>query len=255
MKTSLVSQKSVKSSNLTLKILAALAFLGVWQLLSMNSEVNFFISNPIDTARYAATNAEALGIAFTITFGEAACGLAVAVAASLCFAVLCTIQPLLLRPTRAAFVGTQVLPIITLAPLFIAALGMGIPSKIAMVAIMCFFPAFMNLMKGIEQTQASSDDFLSLYAAPLHLRLLRVYLPLALPNAFVGIKIAATMAVLGAVVAEFLGAYYGLGKNLYRAPKLANAELMMISAILTAVMGTIIFKAVELTERRLTEWE
>jgi ABC-type nitrate/sulfonate/bicarbonate transport system permease component len=152
-------------------------------------------------------------------------------------------------------VVTQVLPIITLAPLFIAVLGMSVPSKVAMVAIMCFFPVFMNLMKGIEQTRAMADGFLSLYAAPMRIRLPRVYLPLALPSAFVGIKIATAMAVLGAIVAEFLGAYYGLGKNLYNAPKLANAELTMISAILTAAMGAAVFKVAELTERRLTGWE
>ena len=238
-----------------LKLLVLLVFLAAWEALSLSPDVKFFISSPADTAKYAVNNSEALAIALMTTCAEAACGLLVAIAASFAFGILCTIRPLLLRPTRAAFVATQVLPIITLAPLFIAVLGMGILSKIAMVAIMCFFPAFMNLMKGIEQTQAEADAFLSLYSAPLRFRLIRAYLPLALPNAFVGIKIATTMAVLGAVVAEFLGAYYGLGKNLYRAPKLANAELMMISAILTAAMGSAIFKVVELAERRLTGWE
>ena len=255
MRISHVSRTSAKSSSLVLKVAVATALVAIWHLLSLNATVNFFISSPWDTVQYAGANAEGLVTALGVTLVEATCGLIVAVTASFGFAVLCTLRPFLLRPARAGFVVTQVLPIITLAPFFIAVLGMGVLSKVAMVAIMCFFPVFMNLMKGIEQTRAMADGFLSLYAAPMRIRLVRIYLPLALPSAFVGIKIATTMAVLGAIVAEFLGAYYGLGKNLYSAPKNANAELMMVSAILTAAMGAAIFRIAELMEQRLTGWE
>jgi NitT/TauT family transport system permease protein len=132
---------------------------------------------------------------------------------------------------------------------------MGIPSKIAMVTIMCFFPIFMSLIEGIHRVQIYADKFLDLYQAKKTYRIFNLYIPLSLPSVFVGIKVAATLAVLGAIVAEFLGAYTGLGKNLYRAPKLANAELMMASAILTAIMGMIILKTVDILQRILTKWD
>lgn len=226
-----------------------------WYYVGGNTTINFFISDPISVYEYIQEQHIELLKAFFITFSEAFFGLSLAVILSYVFGVICVYVPSLLVPVRATFVVTQVLPIITLAPLFIAVMGMGVLSKIVMVTIMCFFPIFMSLIEGIHRVKIYADDFLDLYQANNTYKIFNLYIPLSLPSVFVGIKVAATLAVLGAVVAEFLGAYTGLGKNLYRAPKLANAELMMASAMLTAIMGMIIFKVVDILQRTLTKWD
>jgi NitT/TauT family transport system permease protein len=232
-----------------------LIFFVTWHVIGRNDTANFFISRPNDTAIYISENYDHLLLSFFITAGEAMAGLIIAIALSYLSAVTCLFFPLVMRPLKSLFVITQVLPIITLAPLFIALFGMGMLSKIAMVSLMCFFPVFMSLMSGIDEVRSQSDEFLDMYDAPLGFKLRNIYLPLSLPSTFVGVKVATTMAVLGAIVAEFLGAYYGLGKNLYIAPKQANAELMMASAALTALMGMVLFRAVELASSRMLFWK
>ena len=227
----------------------------IWHVVSYDQTINFFVSRPMDTLQYAGENLPTLMRAFFTTLFEAAAGLVLAVIFSYLIGGFSILFPPLLKPAKSLFVVTQVLPIITLAPLFIALFGLGVWSKVGMVSVMCFFPVFIGLVSGIAAVKERSDDFLSMYNTPIKSRILRVYLPLSLPDVFVGLKVAATMAVLGAIVAEFLGAYYGLGKNLYRAPKLANAELMMSSAILTALMGTVLFRLIEFLERRIVVWE
>lgn len=236
-------------------ILTTFALFLLWYVLGMHPTFHFFISDPISVFLYFVGNYKQLTLAFFTTFFEAAFGLLLAIISSYFFAIMCQYFPRLLSHIRGIFIVTQVLPIITLAPLFIILFGMGIISKMAMVTLMCFFPVFMSIVDGMNRVKYRAEDFLELYGATPKYRIFKVYLPISLPTVFIGIKVAATMAVLGAIVAEFLGAHSGLGKNLSVAPKRSEAELLMASAILTAMMGVAIFKIVSLTQRYLTKWD
>ena len=152
-------------------------------------------------------------------------------------------------------VTSQILPMITLAPLFIVIFCMGLLSKIAMVVLMCFFPIFINFSAGVKSVSPNILALLYLYDTGRTFRIFRILIPLSLPHVFIGLKVSTTMAVMGAVVAEFMGARTGLGKNLYLAPKSSQPELMICSSGLVIFLGLFLFKSVAFVERRICKWQ
>jgi NitT/TauT family transport system permease protein len=132
--------------------------------------------------------------------------------------------------------------------------GIGIKAKIVMAALMCFFPLFINFLSGYISIPRTTNDMLYLYAASTWFKIIRVNIPLALPSIFAGLKISATLSVIGSIVAEFNGADYGLGKNLYLAAKRLEPELMMTSILLTSLLGGIMYGTMWLLERKLGKW-
>ena len=109
-------------------------------------------------------------------------------------------------------VGSQAIPIVVLAPLFVLAFGYGIGPKLAIVALICFFPITVNLLDGLRSAPPELLKLMRSMGAS-RLRTLRsVELPAALPSLFSGLKIAATVSVIGAVFGEWAGADEGLGR-------------------------------------------
>ena len=131
---------------------------------------------------------------------------------------------------------------------------MGLLSKIAMVVLMCFFPIFINFSAGVTSVPQTTHDLLYIYNSGKIFKIFKVIIPLSTPYIFTGLKVSTTMAIMGAIVAEFVGAKDGLGKNLYLAPKNANPELMICSIVLTTLLGWCLFKIVEITEKKVGYW-
>jgi NitT/TauT family transport system permease protein len=151
-------------------------------------------------------------------------------------------------------VASQVIPLIVLAPFFIILLGIGLESKIAMAALMCFFPIFLNFAQGYKSISQDVHELLHIYNANILSRIKNVYFPLAMPNIMTGLKISSTLAVIGAIVAEFTGATQGLGKNLFLSAIRLEPDLMMSSLVLSTLLGAVIFGSIYLIEKRLTRW-
>lgn len=227
----------------------------IWEVLSeASSDVRFFISSPKLSFEYAVENWNNIIVSAGITFLEASIGLIFATGISFLLMILCLYFPSILKVIVPITVTSQVLPIITLAPLFIILFGMGIISKIAMVVLMCFFPIFLNFSSGIDSINSTIKEFLYLYDTKKAFRIFKIIIPLSTPYIFTGLKISTTMALMGAIVAEFVGAKDGLGKNLYLAPKNSLPELMICSIFLVALIGWALFKATVLLEKKIGYW-
>lgn len=238
-----------------LLLLAVLVFLGLWHYgATRSADLRFFISTPSRVVRYAIEHWQSLAIALGVTTLEAVCGLFIALIVGHMAAFLLIFFPRVGTVLIPLSVGTQVLPIITLAPLFVMAFGLGLVSKVLMVALMCFFPIFISLNTGLSQVSSGVRELLFLYSTRTWFRILRVYWPLSLPHLFSGIRVACTMAIMGAIVTEFLGAYNGLGKNLYLAPKSTMPELMVNSVALTGLFGWGMYRLVSVFEGFLGKW-
>lgn len=93
-----------------------------------------------------------------------------------------------------------------------------------------------------------------IYGATTTQKIRHMYFPLALPNIMSGLKIATTLAVIGAIVAEFNGADVGLGKNLFLAAKRLEPELMMTSLILSSLLGGGLYISIVLIEKKIGKW-
>jgi ABC-type nitrate/sulfonate/bicarbonate transport system permease component len=226
-----------------------------WQYAaSHNQTVRLLISSPSLIANYFGQHWPELLQATKTTLLEAIVGLLIAVLFSFATMVLCFYKPNLMEFVLPVMVTSQVIPLIVLAPFFIILFGIGLGSKIAMAALMCFFPIFVNFAQGYKSINANIHELMHIYNAPLAVRVKQVYFPLSMPSIMAGLKISATLAVIGAIVAEFNGAENGLGKNLYLAAKRLEPDLMMSSLILSTLIGILLFAFIKLIEMKKGEW-
>jgi NitT/TauT family transport system permease protein len=152
------------------------------------------------------------------------------------------------------FIGSQVVPIIALAPLLIMIFGIGLKSKVVMAALMCFFPLFMNFLSGVNSIPVTTKELVFIYDASEWFKIFKINFPLSTPYIFTGLKISSTLSVIGAIVAEFNGADFGLGKNLYLSAKRLEPELMMNSLIISILMGGVMYSVVWVLERKFGKW-
>ncbi len=230
--------------------------IATWQYLASNSQTaRLLLSSPSLVVNYFIENNKMLLAATQTTLVEAAAGLLIATVFSFAMMILCFHFPKLMDFVLPIMITSQVIPLIVLAPFFIILMGIGLSSKIAMAALMCFFPIFVNFAQGYRGINQNIHELMYIYNADAWTRIRQVYFPLSLPNIMAGLKISATLAVIGAIVAEFNGAEIGLGKNLFLAAKRLEPDLMMCSLLLSTAMGVLFFGTIYFIEKNLIKWQ
>lgn len=229
---------------------SALVVLFLWHHFgSSHGEVRLLISEPTLLASYMLEHRGDLMEATLVTLYEAFMGLLIAATASMSVMVICLYFPRLLELVLPLMVITQVIPLIVLAPFLVILFGIGFTSKIVMAAIISFFPIFVNFATGVKQVPLEIVELNDLYRSSRSFRIRHIYFPLSRPHIIAGLKISATLSVIGAIVAEFTGAQNGLGKNLFLAAKRLEPELLMSSLFLSALLGLSLFACIHLLDR------
>ncbi len=238
--------------NSIIYIVLFVALIVIWEFFgTSNNTVRLFISSPSNVIDYFSNNQSDLIQATGITLLEAVLGLLIATFFSFSVMILCFYMPKLLNFVMPLMVGSQVIPLIVLAPFFILLLGIGIGSKVAMAALISFFPIFVNFGTGVKAIPTEILEFAYINKASTWKKITNIYFPLSLPNIFAGLKIAATLSVIGAIVAEFTGARIGLGKNLFLSAIRLDPDLMFSSLILSTLMGFFLFSIIILLEKKV----
>jgi NitT/TauT family transport system permease protein len=157
--------------------------------------------------------------------------------------------PAFARSVYPLLISTQAMPKVAIAPLFLVWFGFGLLPKVLIAFLIAFFPIVINTVMGLaaieqEKIFLARSMGLSGYAT---FRLIR--LPDALPSIFAGLKISITLAVVGAVVGEFVGGDSGLGYQLLVANGNMNTALLFAGVLALTILGLVLFSAVELVER------
>jgi len=237
--------------NKILYIVLGILLLLLWQYMGSTSQTaRLLLSSPSLIGKYFAANYPDLLNATFITFIEAVSGLLIATMFSLGTMIICFYFPKLMDFVMPVMVTSQVIPLIVLAPFFIILLGIGMGSKIAMAALMCFFPIFVNFAQGYKAINQNIHELMYIYNADTWTKIKQIYFPLSMPSIMAGLKISATLAVIGAIVAEFNGAEIGLGKNLFLSAIRLEPDLMMTSLVLSAILGIILYGVIYLVEKK-----
>jgi NitT/TauT family transport system permease protein len=148
----------------------------------------------------------------------------------------------------------HVIPTIALAPLFSIWFGFGMLPKVLIVANLSFFPVLLNTMIGLRSTESLQVSLFRTIGAGPFSTFFRLPLPNALPQVFVGLKIASTLALIGAVIAEFVSASSGLGYYVLLANGNLDTKHLMVGVIYLSVTGILFFSAVQAAEWMLTPW-
>ena len=147
------------------------------------------------------------------------------------------------------------LPIIGMAPIMVMWFGFDWQSKAAVVVVMVFFPMLVNTVQGLQATDAMQRDLMRTYAAGYWKTLFKLRLPAALPFIFNGLKIAATLSLVGAIVAEFFGSpTQGLGFRINASLGQLALDMVWAVIVVAALAGSLFYAALTVLERWMTFW-
>lgn len=236
-------------------LLALAVLFGAWELSVVLFDVKTYIlPRPTNVVKTMVEQADYLLPQAWVTIQEIVVGFCLSVAVGLPLAFAITSW----RPFERAFypliVASQVIPKVAIAPLFIVWFGFGMLPKVLMVLLIAFFPVLVNGITGFRSMETEKLYLAQSMGASRWNTFAKFRLPNALPSIFGGLKLAATMSVLGAVVAEFLGAEKGLGKVLVMANGNLNTELLFATVGYLSVIGLTIFGFMGLAERLAIPW-
>lgn len=147
------------------------------------------------------------------------------------------------------------LPIVGVAPIMVNWFGFDWHSKAAVVVVMVFFPILVNTVQGLRATDAMQRDLMRTYAASYAQTLFKLRLPAAMPFIFNGLKIATTLALIGAIVAEYFGSpTRGMGFRISTGVGSLSIDLVWAEIAVAAMVGTAFYGLVAVVEKRVTFW-
>jgi ABC-type nitrate/sulfonate/bicarbonate transport system permease component len=235
--------------------LALLALLGGWEAYARLSGIDEFVlpaPSAIATALY--DDRALLWSNFTVTAGEIALGIVVAAVLGLACAVAIHFIAGLRRPLYPLLIGSQTLPVVLIAPLLVAWWGFGMTPKLAIVALVCFFPIVVPTLDALDRVDGDLRKLMRTFGASRWQTFRMVEAPAALPGVLTGAKLSVALAGIAATLAEYAGSDRGLGNLMLKAiPQLETARAFAAVAILSA-FSVALFALLALAERRLLPW-
>ena len=147
------------------------------------------------------------------------------------------------------------LPIVGLAPILVMWFGFDWQSKAAVVVVMVFFPILVSLVAGLQASERMQRDLMATWGASYWQSLIKLRLPAAMPFLFNGLKIASTLALIGAIVAEFFGSpVYGMGFRISTEVGRLGLDMVWAEIAVAAIAGSVLYGLITLIERWVTFW-
>jgi NitT/TauT family transport system permease protein len=146
-------------------------------------------------------------------------------------------------------------PVVGIAPIMVMWFGFDWQSKAAVIVVMTFFPMLVNTRAGLASTDQMQRDLMHSYAAGYWATLLKLRLPASLPFVFNALKINSTLALIGAIVAEFFGSpILGLGFRISAEVARLNVDVVWAVIAIAALAGSLFYGAIAVLERQFTFW-
>jgi len=182
-------------------------------------------------------------------------GYLIGTAAAFCVAILADRSEFLTRGILPVGSFMAALPIVGTAPILVKWLGSDWESKAAVVAVMVFFPILVNTVAGLKDTNAMQRDLMRTYAAGYWPTLFKLRLPSAAPFIFNGLKIGTTLALIGAIVAEFFGSpTVGMGFRISTSFGQLALDMVWAEIVVAALAGSAFYGGMTWLEKRVTFW-
>ncbi len=189
-----------------------------------------------------------------VTLGETVVGFGASLALALGAAVIMDLVPAIRRALYPLLVGSQAVPILVVAPILVLWFGFGLLPKAIVIVLLTFFPIVVGLLDGFAGVDPEAADLLRTYGATERQALLKLRFPASLPSFFTGLRIATTYAVLGAVYAEYVGAFDGLGIWILTSQKSFRIDLVFGAVLIVLVISVLLFALVGLLEGAVVPW-
>jgi NitT/TauT family transport system permease protein/putative hydroxymethylpyrimidine transport system permease protein len=214
----------------------------------------FLVPAPSDVAQSIWQDRGLLADNGWVTLKEVLAGFALSVAAGVAFAVVLHLSPTLRRAVYPLLVASQTVPIVVVAPILVVWLGFGIGPKLAIIALICFFPITVNTLDGLGSVDPDLVKLMRTLDASRWQTFSRVEGPTALPYFFSGAKIAVAVAVIGAVFGEWAGSSSGLGHLIQVASAQLQTARTFAAVTVLSAFAILLFALLAALERRVAWW-
>jgi putative hydroxymethylpyrimidine transport system permease protein len=236
-------------------LLIAVTLLSVWEAACRGWNVpDFILPAPSRILTVAVFKAAVLLPHAGTTAMEVLTGILLSLAVAVPLAVVMFAHPAVEHALAPFLVASQAVPVFAIAPLLVVWLGYGMTSKVLMAAVIIFFPITVNLLEGFKSCDPEFRNLFQLMGAGFWKRLRLLYWPWALPHFFAGLKVGVSVATIGAVIGEWVGAQQGLGYLMIQANARLNVDLVFAAILWLSVMGLSLWILVGYLERRVITW-
>jgi NitT/TauT family transport system permease protein len=229
----------------------------IWELVTRGFSVpQVLLPSPSAIAERFENSTATLWVDFKQTFLKAVLiGYAIGCLSGFLVALLIDKSPFLKRGLLPVGNLVSALPIIGVAPIMVMWFGFDWPSKAAVVVVMTFFPMLVNTVAGLSAADQMQGDLMKTYAASYSQSLVKLRLPQALPFIFNALKINSTLALIGAIVAEFFGTpIVGMGFRISTEVGRMNVDMVWAEIAVAAIAGSLFYGLITLIERMCTFW-
>ncbi len=189
-----------------------------------------------------------------VTLSEVLLGFLLGSVVGVALGMLTAQSPLMRIIIGPYILASQAMPKLALAPIIVIWLGFGIAPKVVITALICFFPLLENTIIGLTSTDPHQVELFQVLTASRWQSFIKLRVPNALPVIFAGLRVAITLAVVGAVVGEYVGANRGLGALVIAAQGSFDTPLMFAIFVYLTVVGIVLYKLMELLEHTAFSW-
>jgi putative hydroxymethylpyrimidine transport system permease protein len=241
--------------------LLLVVLVGAWQAAASSGAIasalhleDYLVPAPSEIVTSLWENRSMLADNAWVTLQEILLGFGCALCAGLFFAIAMHLSTTLRQATYSLIIASQTIPIVVIAPILVVWFGYGIGPKLAVVALICFFPITVNALDGLRSVDPEAIKMMRTLDASRWQIFRRVEAPTALPYAFSGAKIAVAVAVIGAVFAEWVGAESGLGRLILIDGNQLQTARQFAAVVVLSTMAISLFGLLALVERRVVTW-
>jgi NitT/TauT family transport system permease protein len=253
--TAALSTRSRLWANIFLPALGLIVAVGLWWLVTLWFHIDpFFVPSPADVVDAFSQTPQYLLSESWVTIWRVLIGFLIAVAAGLAIAVLLAASQTVDRMAMPVLAAVNAIPKVALAPLLLVWLGFGDAPKIVMVVLISFFPVIVSTMAGLSSAPSDLRLMARSLSATWWQTFVKVRLPWALPQIFVGLKVATPLAIIGAVIGEVVNPDRGLGSVISGSGANNDTPLAFAALVLLAIIGSVFYYVMAGIERLLVPW-
>ncbi|ARP80010.1 ABC transporter permease [Bordetella genomosp. 8] len=236
-------------------LIVGIALLLIWEAAVRIGQVPaYLLPPPSAVAMRLVTDYQSILVHTLTTTGEIMLGFGLAIVVSIPMAALLAQSQWAERVLHPILVLSQTVPKVAVAPLLVVWFGFGLAPKVLIAFTMCFFPIVVDTLTGFKSAPAHLRWLALSTGASRWQTFLHFQVPAALPHIFAGIKVASTLAIVGAVVGEFVAADRGLGYQLIVANGTLDVTLSFTVLVVLSIMGVVLYGLVDLIERLALPW-
>ena len=234
---------------------AILLFLLLWWQAVEQFDIKPFIApSPMAVAHVLVDRFGILMTNLAPTAIEAVCGFLLGNLAAISLATVFVYRKTAEEALFPIAVMVNTIPVVAKAPILVLLLGNGMEPKIAIAAIICFFPTLVNMTRGLRDVRAEQLELMRILSATPREVFFRIRVPNALPYLFSALKIAASTAVIGAIVGEWIGSNIGIGALIIQATYNFDSPLLYATIVVGSTFSALFFGVISLAEKRLLRW-